>query len=56
MFKIGYIFPDSIKMWVIGDGYFDEPSDTTPYYIGSSFYGFYMGTDAGYSRFLFPRI
>lgn len=53
MLKEGFIYPDNIKTWLIGDGYFDEPGDTTPYYTGQSFYGFYKGTDAGYSRFLF---
>lgn len=53
MLKEGFVFPDNLKTWLIGDGYFDEPSDTTPYYTGKSFYGFYMGTDSGYSRFLF---
>lgn len=53
MLKEGFIYPKNLKTWLIGDGYFDEPSDTTPYYTGKSFYGYYMGTDAGYSRFLF---
>lgn len=53
MLKEGFIYPDNIKTWLIGDGYFDEPGDTTPYYTGQSFYGFYKGTDSGYSRFLF---
>lgn len=53
MLKEGFIYPENIKTWLIGDGYFDEPISTDPYYIGRSFYGYYMGTDAGYSRFLF---
>lgn len=53
MLKEGFIYPDNIKTWLIGDGYFDEPKITDPYYIGRTFYGYYMGTDAGYSRFLF---
>lgn len=53
MLKEGFIFPDNIKTWLIGDGYFGEPKDTDPYYIGPDFYGYYKGTDAGYSRFLF---
>lgn len=53
MLQEGFIFPDNLKTWLIGDGYFNEPGDTTPYYTGESFYGFYMGTDAGYSRFIF---
>lgn len=53
MLREGFIYPDNLKTWLIGDGYFNEPSATTPYYTGESFYGFYMGTDAGYSRFIF---
>lgn len=53
MLREGFIYPDNLKTWLIGDGYFEEPSNTTPYYTGESFYGFYKGTDAGYSRFLF---
>ena len=53
MLKEGFIFPDNAKTWLIGDGYFEEPANTDPYYTGRSFYGYYMGTDSGYSRFLF---
>ena len=53
MLKDGFIYPDNIKTWLIGDGYFDEPSHTDPYYVGPNYYGYYMGTDSGYSRFLF---
>lgn len=53
MLKEGFVYPDNIKTWLIGDGYFEEPIYTDPYYIGAVFYGYYMGTDAGYSRFLF---
>ena len=53
MLQEGFIFPDNVKTWLIGDGYFDEPGDTNPYYTGPSFYGYYMGTDSGYSRFIF---
>lgn len=53
MLKEGFIYPDNIKTWLIGDGYFDEPISTNPYYVGPDFYGYYMGTDSGYSRFLF---
>ena len=38
-----WVFPESIKTWIIGDGYFMDP--TKP--------GFYMGTDVGYLRFIF---
>lgn len=53
MLKEGFIYPDNTKTWLIGDGYFDEPSHTDPYYVGPNYYGYYKGTDSGYSRFLF---
>lgn len=53
MLKDGFIYPDNVKTWLIGDGYFDEPINTDPYYVGPVYYGYYKGTDAGYSRFLF---
>lgn len=46
------VFPESTKTWIIGDGYFDNPS-TDPYYTGKISGGFYMGTDIGYLRFIF---
>lgn len=52
MLSEGLIFPDNFRTWVIGDGYMASGSND-PYYIGPSDYGFYMNTDAGYSRFLF---
>ena len=48
-----YVFPDNAKTWIIGDGYFDGPSSTDPYYVGDPMPGFYMWTDVGYSRFIF---
>ena len=50
-----YVFPDNLKTWFIGDGYFDNPyySDSEPYYVGPKMGGFYMGTDVGYLRFIF---
>lgn len=48
----GLIFPDNLKTWIIGDGYMASGLND-PYYTGPSDYGFYMNTDAGYSRFLF---
>ena len=38
--------------WVFGDGYMASGLND-PYYTGPSDYGFYMNTDAGYSRFIF---
>lgn len=48
-----YVFPESLKTWVIGDGYFSNPKEIDPYFIGKEFGGFYMGTDVGYLRFIF---
>ena len=47
------VFPDSIKTWLIGNGYFDNPYWSDPYYVGRNFAGYYMQTDIGYCRFLF---
>lgn len=46
------VFPETLKTWMIGDGYGANPS-SDPYYIGPDYHGFYMGTDIGYLRFLF---
>lgn len=48
-----FVFPDNIKTWIIGDGYFDNPTLGNPYYVGVSYNGFYMDTDIGYLRLLF---
>lgn len=47
------VFPDNLKTWLIGNGYFENPYWKDPYYIGRIFYGYYMQTDIGYCRFLF---
>lgn len=47
------VFPDNLKTWLIGNGYFENPYWKDPYYIGPRFYGYYMQTDIGYCRFLF---
>lgn len=52
MLSEGIIFPDNWRTWIIGDGYMASGAND-PYYIGPSDYGFYMNTDAGYSRFIF---
>ena len=52
MLKEGFIFPDNLRTWIIGDGYMGA-MERDPYYMGPLWYGFYKGTDAGYSRFLF---
>lgn len=46
------VFPETLKTWLIGDGYGANPSGD-PYYVGPDYHGFYMGTDIGYLRFLF---
>ena len=38
-----WIFPESVKTWIIGDGYFASPSGK----------GYYMGVDVGYLRFIY---
>lgn len=47
------IWPDNLKTWLIGDGYFDGPSDIDPYYVGPRNPGYYKWTDIGYLRFIF---
>ena len=46
-------WPDNMKTWWIGDGYFDGPTETDPYYVGPENYGFYKWTDIGYLRFIY---
>lgn len=46
--------PQYLKTWIIGDGYFMNPSEFDNYYIGKhQTWGFYMETDVGYLRFIF---
>ena len=47
-----YVFPETFKTWLIGDGYFSSPG-SDPYYFGKLVGGYYMGTDVGYLRFIF---
>lgn len=47
------VFPESLKTWLIGDGYMENPRVTNPYYVGPAYSGYYMGTDIGYLRFIF---
>ena len=51
--KTMIVFPENMKTWIIGDGYFSNPYDTDPTYVGYQPGGFYMGTDIGYLRFVF---
>lgn len=48
-----YVFPESLKTWIIGDGYFSNPRNADPFFIGKITGGYYMGTDVGYLRFIF---
>lgn len=47
------VFPETMKTWLIGDGYFDNPIATDPYFVGKETGGYYMCTDIGYLRFIF---
>lgn len=51
--KTMIVFPETLKTWIIGDGYFSNPYNTDPYYVGDYVEGWYMGTDIGYLRFIF---
>lgn len=48
-----YVYPDNLKTWLIGDGYFSNPINTDPYFIGKITGGYYMGTDVGFLRFIY---
>lgn len=48
-----YVFPETVRTWVIGDGYFSNPKDIDPYFTGKIIDGYYMGTDVGYLRFIY---
>ena len=47
------VFPDNLKTWIVGDGYFENPLVTDLYYVGETTYGYYKNTDIGYLRFIF---
>ncbi len=47
-----FIFPDNTWTWLIGDGHMASTT-IDPYYTGTTWIGFYKGTDVGYSRFIF---
>ena len=53
MLRNMYVFPDNLKTWLIGDGYFRNPLGTDPYYTGIIWRGYYHGTDVGYLRFIY---
>lgn len=47
------VFPDNLKTWIVGNGYFENPCDSDPYYTGVRWRGYYQNTDIGYLRFIF---
>lgn len=47
------VWPKETKTWIIGDGYFNNPLSTNPYYVGDGIGAFYKNTDIGYCRFIF---
>lgn len=47
-----YRFPETLKTWIIGDGYI-ESANSDPYYLGEYYMGYYKGTDVGYLRFIY---
>ena len=48
-----FVWPDNMKTWLIGDGYFNGPG-SDPNFLGSAaMTDFYMWTDVGYCRFIF---
>ncbi|MBR1801488.1 MAG: hypothetical protein IJ767_08395 [Bacteroidaceae bacterium] len=48
-----YVWPDNLKTWIIGDGYFNNPVAVDPYFTGEITEGYYKNTDVGYLRFIF---
>ena len=50
--KTMYIWPDNLKTWLIGDGYFSNPAGDLNY-LGDLTEGYYMNTDVGYLRFIY---
>ncbi|MGM9737055.1 MAG: hypothetical protein ACI3ZT_01420 [Candidatus Cryptobacteroides sp.] len=47
------VFPSDIKTWIIGDGFFNNPLTSDPYYNGPGIGTYYMSTDIGYLRFIY---
>lgn len=47
-----FIFPETLKTWIIGDGYIDSTL-LDPYYTGKEWKGYYMGIDVGYLRLIY---
>lgn len=47
------VFPEELRTWIIGDGYFDNPNADINYFGDNPLWGYYMSTDIGYLRFIF---
>ena len=47
------VWPEELRTWVIGDGYFENQRNDANYIGEATREGFYMGTDIGYLRFIF---
>ena len=47
------VWPEELRTWVIGDGYFENQRNDRNYIGSATTAGYYMGTDIGYLRFLF---
>ena len=52
MLKEMVVWPETLKTWIIGDGYCKNPRND-PNFLGEIIGGFYKGTDIGYLRFIF---
>lgn len=48
-----YVWPDNLKTWIVGDGYFANQRNDPNYIGNATVRGYYMGTDVGYCRFIF---
>ncbi len=47
-----YVWPESLKTWLVGDGYFFNTLND-PNYVGEDYAEYYMATDVGYLRFIY---
>ena len=47
------VWPEELRTWVIGDGYFMNQANDANYIGEATNVGFYMNTDIGYLRFIF---
>lgn len=51
--KTMIVLPETLHTWFLGDGYFVNSRNDINYLGNSTRYGYYMGTDIGYLRFIF---